>query len=160
MSPFEKTPIGSHPCAWANTGREDVDDWLGGFSLVSPPPTRGFLKHLRLPTKSITTTQYKDIVIEELRNIIEADFVSIALNSVFGSFWRMGCNECAFLGRLDLNTRFASSIDRLRDAEQRAPMKNWLEKSSQFAADILHTLEAVLEDQRYPRVFLDPTTEF
>ncbi|KAK7189529.1 hypothetical protein DPSP01_001523 [Paraphaeosphaeria sporulosa] len=104
--------------------------------------------------------QYKEIVIEELKNIIEADVTSIALNPVFGSLWRAVCNDRALPGRLALTTLFASSIDRLQDVEQRARMKNWLEESYDFAADILDMLEAVPEDQRYPCVFLDPTIEF
>lgn len=104
--------------------------------------------------------QYKETVIEELRNIIAADVTSIALNPVFGSLWRAVCNDRTFPGRQDLTTVFASSIDRVKDAEQRARMKTWLEESYDFAVDILETLEAVPEDQRFPCVFLDPTIEF
>jgi hypothetical protein len=104
--------------------------------------------------------QYKEIVIGELRNIIETDVTSIALNPVFGSLWRAVCNDRAFPERQGLTTLFALSIDKLQDAEQKLRMKNWLEESYDFAADILDMLEAVPEDQRFPCVFLDPTTEF
>ncbi|KAF2440665.1 hypothetical protein P171DRAFT_435441 [Karstenula rhodostoma CBS 690.94] len=104
--------------------------------------------------------QYRAIVIEELRNIIGSDVTSIALNPVFGSLWRAVCNDRTFLGRQELTTVFASSIDKLQDSEQRIRMKNWLEESYDFAADILDTLEAVPEDQRFPCVFLDPTIRF
>jgi hypothetical protein len=104
--------------------------------------------------------QYKEIVIEELRNIIETDVTSMALNPVFGSLWRVVCNDRAFPGRQSLTTLFALSIDKLHDAEEKLRMKNWLEESYDFAADILNMLEAVPEDQRFPCVFLDPTTGF
>lgn len=103
---------------------------------------------------------YKEIVVKELRNIIETDVTSVALNPVFGRLWRAVCNDRMFSGRQDLITVFAASIEKLQNAEQRTRMKNWLEESYDFVADILEILEGVQEDQQFPCVFLDPTIEF
>lgn len=103
---------------------------------------------------------YRTIIIEELKNIIEMDVTSIALNPVFGSLWRAVCNDRTLSTRQDLTTAFAFSIDKLHDPDERMRMKQWLEESYDHAADILDTLEAVPQEQRFPCVYLDPTIEF
>jgi hypothetical protein len=104
--------------------------------------------------------QYKHLVVEQLRSIIEMDVTSMALNPVFGTLWRAVCNDRANPARDELNTAFGHHVDFIHDTDERLRMKSWLEESYDHAADILDFIKAVPEHQRFPCVFLDPTIEF
>ncbi|KAJ4293233.1 hypothetical protein N0V90_008515 [Kalmusia sp. IMI 367209] len=104
--------------------------------------------------------QYKELVFEELKDIIETDVTSIALNAVFGSLWRAVCNDRSHPARNDIIAAFGASVEKIEDDDEKARMKNWLEESYDYAADILYDLEAVSQNQRFPCVYLDPTIEF
>jgi hypothetical protein len=105
-------------------------------------------------------SQYKKLVVEQLKGIIETDVTSMALNPVFGTLWRAVCNDRENPARDELNTAFGLQIDKIKGLEEKLRMRSWLEESYDHAADILEALEAVPEDQRFPCVFLDPTIEF
>jgi hypothetical protein len=104
--------------------------------------------------------QYKMIVVEHLKAIIETDVTSMSLNPVFGALWRAVCNDRENYARDELITAFSLHVGRIANADEQTRMKNWLEESYDYAAEILETLEQVPEDQRFPCVFLDPTIEF
>jgi hypothetical protein len=104
--------------------------------------------------------QYKRLVVEELRSIIEMDVTSMSLNPIFGSLWRTVCNDRQNPAREELITAFGLNVDRISNQEEKSRMKNWLEESYDYAADILEDLESVPEEERFPCVFLDPTLEF
>ena len=103
---------------------------------------------------------YKLIVVEQLKSIIETDVTSMSLNPVFGALWRAVCNDRDNPARDGLITAFGLHVDKIGNADEKTRMKNWLEESYDYAAEILETLEAVPEDERFPCVFLDPTLEF
>ncbi|KAH9860388.1 hypothetical protein J1614_011719 [Plenodomus biglobosus] len=104
--------------------------------------------------------QYKQLVVDQLRAIIKTDVTSMSLNPVFGSLWRAVCSDRENPARDELLTDFSLHVDRIAKADEKAQMKNWLEGSYDYAADILETLNAVPEAEQYPCVFLDPTIEF
>jgi hypothetical protein len=104
--------------------------------------------------------QYKEVVMEQIKTIIETDVTSMSLNPVFGALWRAVCNDRENPVRDELITAFGLHVDKIADAGEKTRMKNWLEESYDYAADILETLENTPENQRFPCVFLDPTIEF
>jgi hypothetical protein len=104
--------------------------------------------------------RYKTVVVEQLRSIIETDVTSMSLNPVFGALWRAVCNDRDNPAREEVITAFSLHVDRISDVDEKARMKNWLEESYDYAAEILYILEQVPEEQRFPCVFLDPTIEF
>jgi len=107
-----------------------------------------------------TDERYKTIVVEQLKAIIETDITSMALNPVFGTLWRAVCNDRENPARDELLAAFSLRIDRIVNADEKTQMKNWLEESYDYAAEILGMIEAVPADQCFPCVFLDPTIEF
>jgi hypothetical protein len=107
-----------------------------------------------------TDEQYKGMVVEQLKAIIESDVTSMTLNPIFGALWRAVCNDRENSARDGLITAFSLSVDRIANAEEKTRLKNWLEESYDYAAEILDILEKVPEDQRFPCVFLDPTIQF
>lgn len=103
---------------------------------------------------------YKKTVVGQLKSIIEDDVTSMSLNPVFGALWRAVCNDRDNPARDELITTFSLHVDKIANAEEKARMKNWLEESYDYAAEILETLNEVREADRFPCVFLDPTIEF
>ncbi|KAF2730516.1 hypothetical protein EJ04DRAFT_444934 [Polyplosphaeria fusca] len=104
--------------------------------------------------------RYRKIVVDELNAIIENDVTSMSLNSVFGSLWRTVCNDRENPARDDLISKFSLHVDKIADVDEKSRMKNWLEESYDYAADIRDLLTTVPEDQLFPCVYLDPTIEF
>ena len=104
--------------------------------------------------------QYKKIAVDQLRRLINDDVVAISLNPVFGSLWRVVCNDRANEVREELITLFGLKVDCIASAEEKARMKNWLEESYDYTAEVLESIESVPAEQRYPCVFLDPTLVF
>ncbi|KAF2831837.1 hypothetical protein CC86DRAFT_462261 [Ophiobolus disseminans] len=104
--------------------------------------------------------QYKVVVVEQLKAMIESDVTSLSLNPIFGALWRAVCNDRENPVRDELITAFSLHVERINNADEKSRMKNWLEESYDHAAEILETLESVPHDQRFPCVFLDPTIEF
>ncbi|KAH7341183.1 hypothetical protein BKA66DRAFT_479243 [Pyrenochaeta sp. MPI-SDFR-AT-0127] len=103
---------------------------------------------------------YKSMVVEQLKRIIETDVTSMSLNPVFGVLWRAVCNDRENPARDGLIAAFGLHVDKIADAEEKVQMKNWLEESYDYAAEVLETLESIPQDEQYPCVFLDPTIEF
>lgn len=103
---------------------------------------------------------YKSVVVEELRNIIGMDVTSMALNPVFGSLWRTVCNDRSNPAREELITAFGLNVDKIANADEKTRMKNWLEESYDYAAEILADLDSVPQEESFPCVYLDPTLEF
>jgi hypothetical protein len=104
--------------------------------------------------------RYKAIVVEQLKAIIESDITSMALNPVFGTLWRAVCNDRENSARDEVLAAFGLHVDRIVNVEEKTRMKNWLEESYDYAADILAMIQSVPGDQRFPCIFLDPTIEF
>jgi hypothetical protein len=104
--------------------------------------------------------QFRKLVVQQLRVIIDMDVASMALNPVFGTLWRAVCNDRANSARDELTVAFGAQVDKIQNTDERSRMKSWLEESYDRAAEIADAIEAVPEDQRFPCVFLDPTVEF
>ncbi|CCT61104.1 hypothetical protein IAQ61_001660 [Plenodomus lingam] len=107
-----------------------------------------------------TDVHYKQLVVDQLKAIIESDVTSMSLNPVFGSLWRAVCSDRENPARDELIAAFGLHVDMIAKEDEKARMKSWLEGSYDHAADILETLNAVPDADRYPCVFLDPTIEF
>lgn len=105
-------------------------------------------------------TAYKKLVVDQLKSIIETDVTSMSLNPVFGALWRAVCNDRENPARDELITAFSLHVDKIANADEKTQMKNWLEESYDYAAEILDTLQMIPEAERFPCVFLDPTIEF
>jgi hypothetical protein len=103
---------------------------------------------------------YRNVVIEQLQNIVETDVTSMSLNPVFGVLWRKVCNDRQNPARNKLITAFGLHVERITNADERERMKNWLEESYDYATEILDTLDKVPKHQQFPCVFLDPTIDF
>ncbi|KAJ4317017.1 hypothetical protein N0V94_005158 [Neodidymelliopsis sp. IMI 364377] len=103
---------------------------------------------------------YRNVVIEQLQNIVETDVTSMSLNPVFGVLWRKVCNDRQNPARNTLITAFGLHVEKILDADERGRMKNWLEESYDYATEILDMLDKVPEHQQFPCVFLDPTIGF
>ncbi|PVI05523.1 hypothetical protein DM02DRAFT_668177 [Periconia macrospinosa] len=104
--------------------------------------------------------EYRTLVTEQLGRIVRRDVTSMSLNPVFGTLWRAVCNDRENEGRDGLVQAFSLEVDKIQDVEARNRMKNWLEESYDYAAEILYDLNQVPEGQRFPCVFLDPTIDF
>lgn len=103
---------------------------------------------------------YKAVVAEQLNTIIESDVASMSLNPVFGVLWRAVCNDRENPARDKLTTAFGLNVERIKDAEEKLRMKDWLEESYDHASEILDVLEMVPRHQRFPCIYLDPTIDF
>jgi hypothetical protein len=103
---------------------------------------------------------YKTIVVEQLKDIIETDVASMSLNPVFGVLWRAVCNDRENPARDKLITAFGFNVDRITDVYEKTRMKSWLEESYDYASEIKDTVDKVLDHQRFPCVYLDPTINF
>ncbi|KAL2141634.1 hypothetical protein VTI28DRAFT_2128 [Corynascus sepedonium] len=103
---------------------------------------------------------YREIVIEQLTQIIETDVSAIALNPVFGSLWRTVCNDRLNPARDQLITNFGLEVNRIESFTKKEDMKKWLEASYDFVGEITDMIAAVPDESRYPCVFLDPTVRF
>ncbi|KAK3291237.1 uncharacterized protein B0H64DRAFT_450862 [Chaetomium fimeti] len=139
----------------ANIARLGVS--LETMSQVVPtrePPVMDFAKRYK------ADPEYQGIVIEQLTDIIESDVSALAVNPVFGALWRTVCNDRLNPARDGLITKFGLEVDRIADASKKDRLKQWLEESYDFAAEIAEMIGAVPEESRYPCVFLDPTVRF
>ncbi|KAF2656279.1 hypothetical protein K491DRAFT_692128 [Lophiostoma macrostomum CBS 122681] len=171
----------ANPYFWAYGGNEHVGAYrpnnseqdkakkLSKANLACVGANAEVLKKYLPKKKTLVTTfseryakdeQYRRVVVEELRNIINMDVTSMSLNPVFGSLWRTVCNDRQNPAREELITAFGLSVDRIANQEEKTRMKYWLEESYDYAAEILEDLKSVPEEARFPCVFLDPTVEF
>jgi len=117
-------------------------------------PVEDFAKRYAVDSK------YKKIAVEQLKKIIEDDVSTISLNSVFGSLWRVVCNDRNNESREEVITAFGLQVDRISNADEKARMKLWLEESYDYTAEVMETIHSVPQAQRFPCVCLDPTLTF
>ena len=105
---------------------------------------------------------YRELVVRQLRDIIERDVSAISLNPVFGSLWRTFCNDRSDENshRQELLDLFGRKIEGLRNADNKARMKTWLEESYDYTAEVQEAIARVPESKRFPCVCLDPTLTF
>lgn len=99
---------------------------------------------------------YRPKVLEQLKRIIEDDIRVIASNPVFGGLWRAVCADKQTFDEALLG-RFASQVDKIADPDDKVRMKEWIEESYNFIAEIQETIDSVPESIRFPCVCLDPT---
>jgi hypothetical protein len=104
--------------------------------------------------------RYKNVVGEQLKAIIESDVSSMSLNPVFGSLWRAVCRDRANPMRDEIITTFSFHVEKIKDGDEKARMKSWLEESYDYAGEITDTLENISCDESFPCVVLDPTISF
>ncbi|KFY33245.1 hypothetical protein V494_07806 [Pseudogymnoascus sp. VKM F-4513 (FW-928)] len=104
--------------------------------------------------------QYRKIAVEELKKLIDDDVSAISLSPVFGSLWRAVCSDRKNSLRDELITAFGLQIDRIRNSNEKARMKTWLEESYDFTAEVMDAIASVPKAQRFPCVCLDPTVLF
>ncbi|KXX83063.1 E3 ubiquitin-protein ligase itt1 [Madurella mycetomatis] len=107
-----------------------------------------------------TDPEYRNLVVEQLDEILESEVSAIALNPVFGGLWRSVCNDRSNPARDGLITKFGLQVDKISDAEKKAHMKKWLEESYDMTGEVVEAIQSVPEEARYPCVFLDPTLRF
>lgn len=103
---------------------------------------------------------YKEMAIRQLRTIIETNVSAISLNPIFGSLWRVVCNDRLNPARDELIPLFGLHVDRISDSDEKARMKAWLAESYNYADEIKALIEAVAPEDRFPMLFLDPTADF
>ncbi|KAI1880523.1 hypothetical protein JX265_000763 [Neoarthrinium moseri] len=108
----------------------------------------------------ISDESYREIVVENLKKIIREDVSSMALNPVFGSLWRVVCNDRKNDARDGLIQDFGASIEKISRLDEKAKMRAWLEESYNYVAEITALIEDVPESDKYPCVFLDPTQDW
>ena len=103
---------------------------------------------------------YRDLVVRQLRDIIDRDVSAISLNPVFGSLWRTFCNDRENSQRQELIDLFGRKVEGIRNADEKARMKTWLEESYDYTAEVQEAIAKVPEAKRFPCVCLDPTLTF
>ncbi|KAM5356820.1 hypothetical protein ACJ41O_003466 [Fusarium nematophilum] len=118
------------------------------------PSVRNFAK------RYVDDEEYKKLAVDQLRRIIKSNVSAVSVNPIFGTLWRTVCNDRANEARDELITMFGLEVDRIADADEKARMKAWLEESYNYAAEIQDLIKAVPEEERFPVVYLDPTTDF
>ncbi|OBT79327.1 hypothetical protein VF21_01841 [Pseudogymnoascus sp. 05NY08] len=104
--------------------------------------------------------QYRKTAIEEIEKLIRDDVSAISLNPVFGSLWRVVCSDRNNPSRDEIITEFGRQVNQLKNDDEKARMKIWLEESYDFTAEAMDTIASVPKDQRFPCVCLDPTSLF
>ncbi|KFY24877.1 hypothetical protein V491_01980 [Pseudogymnoascus sp. VKM F-3775] len=104
--------------------------------------------------------EYRKTAVEELKKLIDYDVSAISLNPVFGSLWRVVCNDRKNPLRDKIITAFGLQVDRIADAGEKARMKTWLEESYDYTTEVMDTIASIPKAQRFPCVFLDPTLKF
>lgn len=127
---------------------------LGTVMRQRGPPVGNFVDRYNNDEK------YKDAVISQLRRIFEENVIAMSLNPVFGSLWRAVCNGRGGTDRDVLAPALGYHIDRIENPEKKARMKKWLEQSYDYTRTIEKEVSEVAAENRYPLVFLDPTTNF
>ena len=103
---------------------------------------------------------YRELVIEQLGQIICLNVSAITVNPVFGSLWRTVSKDRTNASRDRLIAQFGAQVERITDPGKKEKMKAWLEESYDYAGEVAAMIEAVPEKERYPCVFLDPTVDF
>jgi len=103
---------------------------------------------------------YRDLVVANLREIIDNDIAAVTVNPVFGSLWRAVCNDRLNVARDALIQAFGAKVEQIPDAETKARVKEWLEESYDYVGEITEIIRSVPDDEKYPCVFLDPTLDF
>ncbi|OBT42796.1 hypothetical protein VE00_06586 [Pseudogymnoascus sp. WSF 3629] len=129
-------------------------DTLESFLPKKTTPVQDFAK------RYTENPQYRKTAIEELQKLIHDDVSAISLNPVFGSLWRVVCNDRKNPLRDEIITEFGRQVNQIKNDEEKSRMKIWLEESYDFTAEAMDTIASVPKDQRYPCVFLDPTSLF
>lgn len=104
-----------------------------------------------------TDPTFRALAVKHLRKIIKEDVQAIMLNPVFGTLWRTICSDRKHEARDELVEAFSLQINELKDAEEKAGAKAWVEESYDYAAEVLEIIDSVPEAERFPCVFLDPT---
>ncbi|CAK7222883.1 hypothetical protein SBRCBS47491_005015 [Sporothrix bragantina] len=103
---------------------------------------------------------YRTLVTTNLRDIIETDVAAVTVNPVFGSLWRTVCNDRLNEARDQLLTLFSQQVEAITDADKKARLRQWLEESYDYEAEILEMIDNVPAAEQFPCVFLDPTLDF
>lgn len=103
---------------------------------------------------------YKKIAMQQLKEIIEDDVSAISLNPVFGSLWRAVCNDRLNENRDEVLNAFGLQVDRIQNPTEKARMKEWLEESYDYSADVKDAIDSIPVELRFPCVCLDPTLTF
>lgn len=103
---------------------------------------------------------YKVTAVKHIKKIINDDVSAVSLNPVFGSLWRAVCNDRTNEARDGLIQEFGLQVDRIKNADEKARMKSWLEESYDYTAEVTEAIESVPEALRFPCVLLDPTLAF
>ncbi|KAK0708016.1 hypothetical protein B0H67DRAFT_589123 [Lasiosphaeris hirsuta] len=107
-----------------------------------------------------TTGSYRNLVVAQIGELIDADVAAIALNPVFGTLWRAICNDRLNPMRDDLIASFSLRVSQISDEEKKKRMAAWLEESYDRAGEITAVLNSIPDDAMFPCVFLDPTLDF
>ncbi|ERT02443.1 hypothetical protein HMPREF1624_00741 [Sporothrix schenckii ATCC 58251] len=103
---------------------------------------------------------YRGLVVTNLQDIIKTDVAAITVNPVFGSLWRTVCGDRLNPARDDLLAQFGRQVDATTDADKKARLKQWLEESYDYEAEILELVASVPAADQFPCVLLDPTVDF
>ncbi|CAK7200505.1 hypothetical protein SEUCBS139899_003201 [Sporothrix eucalyptigena] len=103
---------------------------------------------------------YRTLVITNLEDIIKTDVAAVTVNPVFGSLWRTVCSDRQNEARDHLIALFSQQVEAVTDAEKKGRLKDWLEESYDYEAEILEMIDAVPDADKFPCVFLDPTLDF
>ncbi|KFX98017.1 hypothetical protein V490_02500 [Pseudogymnoascus sp. VKM F-3557] len=124
-----------------------------------------FLPRKETPVKDfaeryMNDAQYRETAVKELKKLIDQDVSAISLNPVFGSLWRVVCNDRKIIARDELLTSFSLQVDRIANTDEKTRMKAWLEESYDFTAEAIETIASVPKELRFPCVCLDPTMRF
>ena len=119
-----------------------------------PTPLEDFAK------RYMFDKSYRSLAVDQMRKLISIDVSAISLNPVFGSLWRIICNDRENDAREELTTAFGLQVDRIVDPAEKFRMKEWLSESYDYTAEVLDTIATVPDNLRFPCVCFDPTQSF
>lgn len=137
-----------------NTSQRDISlEELKSEIILRDPPMLDFSKNYQ------ADAEYRKVVVDQLRNIIDTNVATITRNPVFGSLWRTMCSDRENEDREKLLAAFSQKVDMMADTDK-AKLKAWLEESYNYTTEIVDTIRAVPKDERFPCVYLDPTVDF
>lgn len=103
---------------------------------------------------------YQEMALDQLQQIIEYNVAIISINPVFGSLWRTVCADRKNAKRNELVKLFSQKIEKISDQSEKSRMKEWLESSFDYEAEIAELLSQVPESKMFPQVYVDPTETF
>ncbi|KAF7316540.1 RING-type domain-containing protein [Mycena indigotica] len=82
-------------------------------------------------------SEFRDLVYDSLANIIQTNVAALTYNALFGQLWRAVCKYTGDPARkAELVNAFSVAVGKIRGADQKAALRQWLEESFDMTEEI------------------------